>query len=512
MVGAKWTAVAAALLVSPAANADVSISNKPTQNMSCDSGVCMATAPNAILNVFELQNMLAGGDVAVKTGSIAKDIDIHQPLTWTSTNRLTLDALRSVAIDKPVTVSGPGALSIATNDGGSEGDVLFEKNGRISFADVGSSLIMNGQSYELVNDIATLATKIASNPSGFYALANSYDSKPNVFQTVPIPTDFAGTFEGLGQRILHLKIKNPKGDRQGFFGYVLPSGIVRDVAFTHAKVSSQEARSVGILAGRNDGNISHVVTAGTLTAVSAEVGGLVGTNYGTIANSASAVDVTATGASTTGGLVGSSLGEITLSNASGTVFGGAGVGGLAGGASNVSMSFSTGNVIGGPGTSVIGGLVGGGSKLSQSYATGTVVANLSHVVAGGFAGAGQEISNCYATGAVSTGKKSYIGGLVGRGFSISTSYAVGALAVDDPRKIGGFIGKLDLHKSATHSYWDTDTAGVAVGCGNRQCPGVTGLSTQEFVSALPDEFDGNIWGQSPNINNGYPYLLANPPR
>jgi len=30
-------------------------------------------------------------------------------------------------------------------------------------------------------------------------------------------------------------------------------------------------------------------------------------------------------------------------------------------------------------------------------------------------------------------------------------------------------------------------------------------------SGLADGFDPHIWRQSPNINNGYPYLLANPP-
>jgi hypothetical protein len=28
---------------------------------------------------------------------------------------------------------------------------------------------------------------------------------------------------------------------------------------------------------------------------------------------------------------------------------------------------------------------------------------------------------------------------------------------------------------------------------------------------LPPGFDPKIWAQSSNINNGYPYLLANPP-
>src|SRR4051794_23445179 len=71
------------------ARAEVKISDQPTQNMSCDSGVCTATAAKAVLNVNDLTNLLAAGDTAVKTGSVAKDIVMKSALSWTSTSRLT---------------------------------------------------------------------------------------------------------------------------------------------------------------------------------------------------------------------------------------------------------------------------------------------------------------------------------------------------------------------------------------------------------------------------------------
>ncbi len=43
-------------------------------------------------------------------------------------------------------------------------------------------------------------------------------------------------------------------------------------------------------------------------------------------------------------------------------------------------------------------------------------------------------------------------------------------------------------------------------------PGITGLTDQQLKSGLPAGFDPKIWGSDPNINNGYPYLLANPPK
>jgi hypothetical protein len=125
----------ALLLSSAPAQADVSISSKPTQNMSCDAGVCTATAQKAVLNVSDLQAMLASGDVAVKFGGGALAIQVNDGISWISTSRLSLDANTSVGVHKPVTISGRGALTITYNDGGSGGDLLFDKNGEIDFWD-----------------------------------------------------------------------------------------------------------------------------------------------------------------------------------------------------------------------------------------------------------------------------------------------------------------------------------------------------------------------------------------
>ena len=100
------------------AQANISISNKPTQNMSCDAGVCTETAKKAVLNVGNLQAMLANGDATVKAGRLAKDIDIDQALTWSGNSRLTLDAQRSVIVNQQVTVTGKSALTVTTNDQG----------------------------------------------------------------------------------------------------------------------------------------------------------------------------------------------------------------------------------------------------------------------------------------------------------------------------------------------------------------------------------------------------------
>ena len=207
--------VAALLLSSAAARADLAISNKPTQNMSCDNGVCTATAKKAVLNVGELQTMLATGDVLVKTGSTANDINSNQPLTWATTSRLTLDAQQSVVVNKPMTVTGTGALSITTNDGGIDGQFTIGHKGSVQFWDLASSLIIDGQSYTLVGDIKTLAADITANASGSYALAKPYDvSVDGKYRSPPIGTQLDGTFEGLGNAISRLTV-SAKGASAG---------------------------------------------------------------------------------------------------------------------------------------------------------------------------------------------------------------------------------------------------------------------------------------------------------
>ena len=67
----------------------------------------------------------------------------------------------------------------------------------------------------------------------------------------------------------------------------------------------------------------------------------------------------------------------------------------------------------------------------------------------------------------------------------------------------------------TNVYWDMDTTRVtnpAKGVYNiPNYPGVTGLSDAQMKAALPAGFSPSVWGLNPSINDGYPYLLANPP-
>lgn len=100
--------LAALMLSTVSAQANIAISTAVTQNMNCSGGVCTATAASAVLNVTDLQNLLASGNTTVATGSLAASIVIQAPFGWASSNSLTLDAKRSVTVNKAVTDNGAG--------------------------------------------------------------------------------------------------------------------------------------------------------------------------------------------------------------------------------------------------------------------------------------------------------------------------------------------------------------------------------------------------------------------
>lgn len=476
----------AALAASPA-QATLAISNQATKNIKCKNGICKATAHFAVLNAGDLAGMLASGDITVRPGTRALDIDVKAPFSWASASRLTLDAYHSITIARTVTVAGPGALTITTNDGGSGGDYVFADMGRVTFWDVSSSLIINGTSFTLANSIATLASAIAAHPVNSFALANNYDAGVDgTYGSTPSPTTLFGGFEGLGNTISNLSMSVSSG---GIALFADVRGRLGDIRLTHAHATNTASSNGGtaLLVGSGQNLIGDQV-AGTISAASGVAGGMTAALRGaTVKRSSANVRIT------------------------GTAFF---VGGLAGEADNgtfISFSHADGNVAG---TGDVGGLIGlagnqgAGAVLSQDFATGTVSGD----TVGGLVGYNEgQIDQSYATGAVSgTG---VAGGFVGRNdfHQLTHNYAIGHVQVQGFGPAGGFAGCDQFN--ASFDYWDTETAGVNVGEGGCANSDLTiGLTTAQFQSGLPNGFDPTIWAEDPSINNGFPYLIANPPQ
>jgi len=500
--GIQGGALALACLLAIPAHATVVVSNGATSHMDCAAGLCAPTAKNAVLNAGDLQTMLASSDVKITTGSGAAEIHVTAPVTWTSANRLTLDARRSIAIRAAVVSQGTGGVTIATNDGGSGGALIFVSGGTISFLSNASSLIIGGNAYTLVSDLTSLESAVAGNKFGRFALAKDYDAGPHGrYTTAAVTAEFDGTFEGLGHRIANLSVT---GDAAaGMFAVAGTNNAdggpadLRDLVLANAVIRAGERAVAGALAARLVGTIENVSSSGSVVAgARSEVGGLAGFAGGSIVNS---------------------------SSSAGIVSGKHGVaGGLAGVAQAISLSHATGDITVGDG-SVVGGLAGGvGVSLSQSYATGNVTSTRPKTqIMGGLVGnLGQaNVSDCYTTGSVEAGGASALGGMFGETFGglIKTSYSAGAVMFSTAAagtrfgrpRVGGFTGRY-AGGVYTSDYWDVDTSGQQNAC-NKKCQSIEGLGDAALKSGLPAGFDTAIWAQSPAINNGYPYLLANPP-
>jgi len=524
-------AIAVMLAGGMPARADLSISKDATRNVSCSGGICTPTAKNAVLNIGDLTNMLLADDLTVQTGSgdgTAAGISIVDGFSWTDNNRLTLSAKKSITVKAAVTVAGDGALTIDYNQGNAGGDLLFDGKGKIDFWDLKSSLVINGSSYALVSDIKTLAADISSDPSGAFALANDYDAAADGhYIDSPVKTPFAGAFEGLAHAVKNLSVSvGPYKTRKrpiGLFAQLEQTGSIRDLQVIDASVAGfGTTQYVGAIVGRNYGFIEQVHSSGNMHAQKASFGGgIAGRNEAgaTLALATSSAVVHGGRASTIGGLVGENDGLVRDSVAFGHLTGNDDplAGGLVGYNTGQILTSSSHLKIDLTNTVACGGLVGrNAGDIEQSFWTGTVRCQgwPDTSPEGGLVGdeAGGTVANDYAVGDV-TGIASYdvAGGLLGAvsASETSASYSVGAVAA--PKAVGAFAGT--VHDGAfKRDYWDADKAGNLSACGTGACTGIKGVSDAKLKSVLPAGFDPKVWGQSPKINNGYPYLLANPPQ
>ncbi len=179
-------------------------------------------------------------------------------------------------------------------------------------------------------------------------------------------------------------------------------------------------------------SITNSYSSGTITNVGMNTGGILGGSISstTIENCHS--DISISGDSNVGGIVGSSSGD-TITKCY----------------SNSSSIFGT--------SSNIGGLVGysNGSNLNKSYSTSTLISSDSQYVGGlvGWLSSGSTINDCYSTSNV-TGH--YVGGLVGHAETpnISQTYSTGVLTIssDEGDLVGGLIGEVYSNGAVNNSF------------------------------------------------------------
>lgn len=510
---------AAALVAASAlpAQAALTISKKPTHHVHCRSNVCTATEATANLNISDLVGMLASASTKVVSGATAGDIVIAAPLTWGSANALALDAYGSISVQDVVKVEGTASgLTLTTHDGAS-GMLSFGTSGHIDFWDLTSSLILDGASYTLVDDLSALKADIQVTPSGRYALSKSLILKKS-YTASPLPDLFSGSFEGLGHTITGLTINDTKHTFVGLFAQA--TGTLRDIGLVNPNVSGTHVSNyVGALVGYTS-VVGHTNPAAAISGAyaiggsvtggqSAATGGLVGYTDGTVSNSSASAAVNAVSGSVGGLVGGTQIGSILNSSASGAVT-----------ANAVSSPTST--------STTVGGLVGsfGDGTLQYSSASGNVTAyhagtdvHSSFVSAGGLAGSAGPgtVQFDHATGSVTgTAARADVGGFVGDGGNIDQSYATGNVSATGTATscggfggsayVGGFIGLLDGGGSISNVYALGSVSGTANN--GDECIAVVGgiagayggISTSYAIGAPSGGADDCVGGVVGNSN------------
>ena len=346
------------------------------------------------------------------------DITVASGISWSSNATLTLSAYRNIAVNANITSAGGGGVVLrADNAGTGTGTVTFG-GGQVSTAGAvsifynptGSSSTVNAtkytaptqtnfsgnvtggatlKTYMLVNTVYDLQN-IKNNLAGVYALGRDIDAGATASWNGGAGFTPVGGGNSLHRELStarakpspNLTINRPSGQRVGLFGYNGASATVSNLGLLNVSVTGNTA--IGGVVGENHGTITEVYTSGSVTASNAGAGGIVGYNYGPLSNvySTSAVSAPTIYA---GGIAGLSLGNISQAYATGPVSGGSNVGGLVGySGGSITQSYATGAV---SGTSNVGGLVGyNGDSITQSYWDSYTTGQASGIGAGGSAG------------------------------------------------------------------------------------------------------------------------------
>ena len=353
---------------------------------------------------------------------------------------------------------------------------------------------------------------ISSSPAAYYELVDDIDASETEdwnngagFEPIAstVTGGFSGSFENANNHVISSLTISRSGANNpaGLFSRLARGATIRGVILVGSRTIGGD--NVGSLVGSSLGVIDNSSATGSVSGRN-DIGGLVGVSEGNISNSYAAGPVT--GVDYIGGLVGflRSGSRVRGSYATGSVSGGDYVGGLVGFQrpnTIVSDSYATGRV---SGQGSIGGLVGyTEGNINNSYATGRVFGQDRIGGLVGYQRLNSRISNSYATGSVKGQNR--IGGLVGfqgPNPGISNSYATGRVFGQD--SVGGLVGYADGNINNSYA-----TGSVSLGI---HIGGLVGV--QLVNSRISNSYaTGSVIGQSSvgglvgwsqgNINNSY---------
>lgn len=315
-------------------------------DFTVSSGSASQTASE--IGATTLANNLNSTDMALTSSG---EIHVNADVTW-STNKLTLEASGNININANLNAHNNASLDMKAgystpgSAGGSYDNTksvlvgmdaatgLFK--GKVSFfSDAGTTarsgtgfLSINGQGYSVITQLLTPSVSPdievrdgantlqgfghASMNSGKYALGADIDAastKDWNKDTANIaagftPIQFTGIFDGLGHTVSDLYINRPATTMVGLFS-LTTGATVRNVGVVSVDITG--SGETGGLVGRNRATIRNSYSTGTVRG-GAKVGGLVGWNLDYSSNYAAIIgshsDATVMGTSWVGGLAG----------------------------------------------------------------------------------------------------------------------------------------------------------------------------------------------------------------
>ena len=285
-------------------------------------------------------------------------------------------------------------------------------------------------------------------------------------------SEFTGTFDGRGNRIIGLTVENANGNA-GIFDAIGTNGVVKDVNIYSGTFTG--TTTAGAVAGENNGRIEGIVTFGNTVTVTGDngnasnVGGIVGVNNsgGTVDDVESTGSVIAGSSSAVaGGLVGTNDGGLANSFSDSAVTVGTNVtggtsadlGGVVGiNNGNVQYVDSLGVTNGGAtNSSNIGGIIGTNNGNMYSGYNESIVSGKDNV--GGIIGTnaeGKKVENVVnATGVEGTNN---VGGLIGdnRG-NVTNGRNNGTITGN--KNVGGMVGINGENSTLTNLVNDSSAA------------------------------------------------------
>jgi len=262
---------------------------------------------------------------------------------------------------------------------------------------------------------------------------------------------FSGFFDGDGRTIRNFRYQDVHREYVGLFQHVV--GEIKNLELLDAKV---------VAAGLGAGSLVGYLERGSVV-------------------DCSATNVSVSGDTYVGGLIGMADGSVSRCSSRGRV----------------------------SGVWYVGGLVGqlGKGMISQSYSKASVLGNES---VGGLVGATLRetaiVDSCYATGAVDGSL--YVGGLAGQVVQGRVFRCYSAGAVTGKQSVGGLVGSLRVLGQVIASLWDTESSRQTTSEGG---VGKTMVEMTSESTFLTQNWDfGGIWLICEGIN--YPVLVWQIPR